>query len=414
MPGKPRRPTPVTVEPVRARAVRGPHRDGSGRWYWLAVTYPTGQKGKEKVVWRGWADRSEITPILADIIANHGLIDSEPKKADVKTVQDLLEAWLGSRENASDLEANTKRASRSSARRLVGPPDCRTALSSILLTQLDRRHLEHYRDTSTGAVSTVSRDLKTLRSAWLWGRDIGLAPDRSLPRLRRSSKQQTSKPVYTRYTPTESEVAAVMECIRRPYVRRAVLLLYATGGRISEITSLRWGAVAPYDREFTIRGVRLCDLQGVHLDWDATDAESIVFDGKGDRPREVQLHPDVAAEVASWRPSDADPLDGLWGVSADSAKNGIRQELVRASEHLGLPRLSPNGLRRAAERVLYRTRNIDVAASIMGHSPETAIRTYRQVTGEERASLVAEAGLGIPKVTGRGEVVAFPSGRSEE
>jgi len=85
-------------------------------------------------------------------------------------------------------------------------------------------------------------------------------------------------------------------------------------------------------------------------------------------------------------------------------------ELAEASEALELPRLSPNGLRRAAERALYKTREVDVAASIMGHSPETAIRIYREVTSDERERVVKAAGLAIPKAEPAGDVIAFPQG----
>ena len=402
MPRKSKRPAKVVVHPVHARVVRGP--DADGRWYWQGRIFE-GEGGGDRTVLSGWYRRPALIAAIHELIKHDGLDQPTEPAAEVRTVQDLLEAWLGSRADAADLEAATKRASRSSAQRLVGPADGRTALGSVLLRHLDKRHLEHYRDTVGGAESTVARDLKTLRSAWRWGRDIGHVPDRTLPSLRRPGKTRAAKAVYTRYTPTEPEVAQVIEKIRRPWAKRAVILLYATGGRIGEIATLRWGAVAPYWRELPMRGdERLCDVEGLDLHWTALDAASVVLDGKTG-PREVQLHPDVAAELASWRPDDAQPEDGVWGVTPATATTRIQAELAQASEALGLPRLSPNGLRRAAERALYRTREVDVAASIMGHSPETAIRTYRAVTAEERARVVAEAGLSIPRTRGAGEVV---------
>ena len=245
-----KRPAKVVVQPVHARVIRGP--DSAGKWYWQARIFE-GEGGGDRTVLTGWFSRREVTEAIHAIIKQDGLDTRVEPVAEIRTVQDLLEAWLGSRMDAPDLEPATKRASRNSARRLVGPSDRRTALAGVLLTQLAKRHLEQYRDSMGGAESTVARDPKTLRSAWRWGRDVGHVPDRSLPSLRRSGKKRNSKAVYTRYTPMEQEVALVIERVRRPWARRAVILLYATGGRIGEIAMLRWGAVAPYYRELPMR-----------------------------------------------------------------------------------------------------------------------------------------------------------------
>lgn len=401
----PRRPAIVVVEPVRARVVRGPRADGS--WYWRSEIYQ-GEKGGSRTIATFWAQRAEVAALLHAQIAEHGLDKPAPEEpAAVLTVQDLLETWLGSRKDAKDLSENTKRASKASAGRLTGPEGGRTALSVVLLEHLDRRHLEQYRDTAGGGESTIARDLKTLRSAWKWGRDVGHVPNRSLPSLRRAGKPKAPKPVYTRFTPTEAQVAAVIERLRRPWVRRAVTLLSVTGARIGEVASLRWGAVAPYDPALPMSTGPLAECTEPPPDLQATDAASVVLDGKTG-PREVQLHPSVAAEVLSWRPEGAAPEDGVWGVSTSLAITRVQLELAEASEALKLPRLSPNGLRRYAERALYRTREIEIAASIMGHSAETALKHYRDVTGDERGRVVRDAGLGLPQADPAGKVVEGP------
>lgn len=401
-----KKPAIVVVSPVRARPIRGPHRDGSGRWYWRAELYK-GQDGVGRTIWTGWELEDNVGPLLIKQIAEQGLDKAqEEDDGEVRTVQDLLESWLGSRKDSA-LSDRTKSATKASCTRLTGPKEARTELGQVLLTRLDRAHLERWRDTCGHAESTVSYDLTTLRIAWKWGRDTGRTPDRSLPVLRRAGKPRAAKPVYTRFTPTEAQVAAVIEKIRRPWAKRAVLLLYATGARVGEISTLRWGAIAPYWRALpTTRGT-LADLpDDLHLSWTARDCSALVVDGKTG-PREVPLHPSVAAEVLSWRPEGVDPNAYVLGVKPKSAAVGVQVELADAAEALKLPRLSPNGLRRAAERALYRTREIDVAASIMGHSAETAIRIYREVTGDERGKLVRVAGLAIP-VAAAGDVIEGP------
>lgn len=393
----PKKPANVEVHPVHARVIRGPRADGC--WYWQARICK-GEKGGARVICSVWKLKDEIGPYLIALIAEKGLDKpaEDESPAEIRTVQDLLEAWLGSRTDAKDLSAATQRAAKASAARLVGPKEARTPLAPVLVTALDRSHLERYRDTTTGAESTIARDLKTLRSAWKWGRDLGHAPNHGLPSLARAGKTKKPKPVYTRFTPSEAEVAAILARLaHRKWVQKAVLLLYATGARIGEVATLQWGAIAPYSRAHVLRdGRRLVDLDDdERVNWEARDCASIVVDGKTG-PREIPLHPAVQAQVQSWRPKDADTTALIFGVSSNSVTTRVQAALADTAEALKMPRLSPNGLRRAAERALYRTREIDIAASLMGHSPETAMSIYRQVTDGERHRVVRAAGLGIP------------------
>src|SRR6185295_3093333 len=50
------RPAKFEVGRVHLRPIRGPHKDGSGRWYWQAEVY---ENGDTQTVWAGWATPGE-------------------------------------------------------------------------------------------------------------------------------------------------------------------------------------------------------------------------------------------------------------------------------------------------------------------------------------------------------------------
>lgn len=160
-----------------------------------------------------------------------------------------------------------------------------------------------------------------------------------------------------------------------------------TGARIGEIASLKWASVS---------------------------ADCAWIDVKGKTgARRVPLHPSVAVEVQGWERGE--PTDLVLGVSYNTAVARTQRELGRVSEEvLKIPRVSPNGLRRAMVDALYRAGvPIDVEAALLGHSPQTAIAIYRRVADEDRASAVVRAGVPLP-VAPAGQVVPFTTRGGKE
>ncbi len=345
-----KRPTPFAVGRVRVRVHSGPREDGRWRWRADRQAGPTREH-----VWLGWGTRDEAEAAVIQVLAQVG--DPQADLQAVSTVHDLLDCWVRSQEDRSDVSAFTRSACRLAAARLSG------VIGDVRVDRVDRRVLERYRDRSGDAGATVARGLKYLRQAWRWGRELGVVPAVDLPSVRVARQD----PVRTRYTPTRAEVASILGRVS-PLVRMALVLLSTTGARVSEITTLRWRTVTP-------------------------DCGSIRVDGKTG-PRDVALHPSVSRELARWgegrRRDDA--------LVVEVSPQQIGRVLAQHSPAHG--RISPNGLRRHVVDVLYGSAGPDVAAQQLGHSAHTAMAIYRQVTEGDRRKAVVRAGLGVPDEPG--------------
>lgn len=371
MPRKPGRPKPfkVTGTDVRVRVAEGP--DAEGRWRWRADR----QVGEKRVnVWGGWGTQADAEQEVLDALADLA-DDPDPAPPQFGTVEDLLSTWTAAVDARADLSPFTQRACTTASRRLI-----EHGLGDVYVDQVTRQTIENYRNAvlrTAGAGSTLMRDLKYLRQAWTWGRELRLVPDRDLPKVK--VERAGRKPVYTRYTPSRAEIARLLSAVRPAWVRRSLILLATTGGRIGEIAGLRWRAVAD-------------------------DGSAVELDGKTG-PRRVPLHATVAAELRTWDRGAPDDL--VLGVTPHTATAHTQRELARAAEALGLPRVSPNGLRRAMTDALYRSgMGVDEEAALLGHSAETAMRIYRQVSQDDLSRAVSLAGVGMPV---DGSVIPFPS-----
>jgi len=355
-----RRPSGFQVDHARVDVLRGPRDDG--RWYWRARV--ADGAGKRPIVWSGWATRDE-----AGAAVRVALDETAPAHEELRTVRDLLECWVAAQQSRRDVSDLTRKTCQVAGNRLVSH-----GLAEVRLDTLDRRAIERHRDEALRAGesgATVTRDLKYLRQAWTWAVESGLIPNRVLPRVR----IERVRPVYSRFTPDTDQVAQLLDGVSER-VRRALVLLASTGCRVSEILLLTWARVP-------------------------LDASRLRVDGKTGE-RWVELHPAVSAELRTWE--RAAPTQRVIGISS----NTVRKALARRSAELGLPKVSPNGLRRHVVDALYRTGRIDAAASQLGHSAATALSVYRQVTERDRRAAVESADLGavvrLERSQGRSQV----------
>jgi integrase len=344
---------------VRVR--RGPDRDG--RWYWRADR-PDGRGGRVDV-WLGWGTKEEAADAVRAKLSEAPAPDAGPE---IDRVGDLLDCWLASVQATIREGTRTRLAIEGAVKRLVehGPAD-HPARS------LGREGLALYAFAAEAAgysSGTIARDLKYLRQAWRWAQELDppQVPLRRLPSFR-----VKVTPTTTRYTPSAREVAQLLVGVSPP-VRRGLILLAATGCRIGEIDSLTWDRVA---------------LDGATLD----------VDGKTG-PRRVIVPGPVAAEIRRWERGTGRVV----GVS----QNRVRLALARRSEELGIGRCSPNSLRRHVVDALYESAGADpkAAGAQLGHSEQTAITHYRQVSEDRKREVVEGSALGV--------VLAFPSTRKLE
>jgi len=82
------RPAPIRVDKVSIRAVRGPHPDGSGRWYWRADK-SIGKRQRE-IVWQGWELPDTVAREVMKVLTGR---PPTVTQGDVQTIHDLLDCW---------------------------------------------------------------------------------------------------------------------------------------------------------------------------------------------------------------------------------------------------------------------------------------------------------------------------------
>lgn len=357
---KRKRPAPINVGEIRARAVRargarGPH---DGRWYWRAEV-------RRRMVWRGWATPSELPRVLAQVLVE-GTEERPLEIQDVRTIKDLMRVWLGTVVKPKARAEATYRAQRKAAKRISD------GIGSYRLERIGLAALERWvgeRLSRDDARTTISADLGTLRRAWRWGRLVGCCPSRDLP-----TPSIRPVPKNPRHTPTLADVAEVVSYIEdheQPWAAIIVRLQVALGCRIGELAHLTWSQVDLERGLVTLRGKT------------------------GERV--VPLRPDLVAlfdEVERYG-------ERVWPVMPSHAQKGVGTYISRACEALQLTPFTTHGLRRLAVDTLARS-GVDVgtAAALLGHSPAVMLRAYRRVSEEDLRRAALELGR-LP----RGEVI---------
>lgn len=357
-----RRPSPLTVGPLFARVVRGPRKDG--RWYWQARRFCDGKQGTP---WSGWAQRDEAARELAALLASGALDAPRNPYEQVRTFRDLLECWIASRKERTDLAKGTVENYVRKSRHLAA------GLGDVLLDRADVLTLESYRDRRLRkgvASSTLALEFNILRIAWGWGREVGICPARALPRVEIRSRRE--RPAVT---PTPEHVRAVAGRLTG-WVRVAFLLQYATGARTGEVASLLWSAV---------------DLE----------AGTVCLNGKTGA-RVVPLASEALEALANLPRGGDGPV---LGVSRHTVRIALPKNVARACREAGIPEFPPYGLRRAAvDRFARAGVDIGTAAAFLGHSPTVMLQHYRRVSLDDMRGAVAAARLGA---LDGGQVVAF-------
>lgn len=369
-PKAPKRPKPRGIGDARLRAQKGP--DEAGRWWWRAEVY---EDGASRTVWRGWATEQDAVQAVAAIVARNELDKAPTGPDEARTVRDLMELWLGRQQGRGDLSPHTVTGQRIAARKVVA------AIGDVKLERLDRGTLERFRDLRMregGASSTVRQELVAISAAWRYLRELGLVPDRTLPSIRHKVEPS---PKRSRVTPSRGDAVEVL-AFMDGWSRVAAHLYAATGCRLGELHDLR---------------VNQLDLD---------DALVIVSGKTGPRP--IPLAPPAVTSLRAWLAGRliGRPEDTILGVTSETVRTNLRELIHRAVAAANAERerrgatariepWSPQGFRRAAVIALYRSGvDVGIAAAVVGHSPTTALRAYRQVSEEDRRDAIRLARLG--------------------
>jgi integrase len=362
------RPKPVHLAQLNARVVRGPRADG--RWYWRICT--AGGAGKEVAVGSGWWTRDEAAKAMASSVAgvavsldSHGVL-----------VRDVLELYLGAvaeRPNGASSTLVTYTNFAKHINRLMG---------QFLAQQLSRRDLEEYVRTRLGehagspqgrrlprfvSPQSVEAEIAFLRGAVRWAGENGVLEDGTrLPYVR---VRPTKEPVPARnmHTPSIQDVTMIINylAVTRGWLCWTVValtVLRETGLRVGEAKSLRWSSLDMAARKLS------------------------VFGKVGHRllPMSDGLH-QFFSKLREARP--AEPPEQHIVREGVLGRSDLGTRIIHAAGVVGVRAFSPQGIRRAVVQALYRTgADPGIAGAILGHSPEVALRHYRQATFDEQAA----------------------------
>jgi integrase len=360
------RPEPVGVPGVRARVVRGPRPDGT--WYWRTEFTAGPQTGEPVEDGTFWATRKDAGRKVAQLVADGAVV--APKKRvrkaasaekggddtieDVRTVDQLLRTWRAHIEDTRpELAEGTMKAY------VLREAQIRDAgFGNVLLTRLDAAAMEDLRAALLRlreglAPRTVNSAIGSLTAAWKWGRREGLTPDRDL------LVELVEVKDGPKATPSTDDAELVLERIRIPWARTAALIMWHTGMRIGEVAAIMWADV---------------DL----------DRGTLHVHGKGARDRVVPIE-EIVADLRAWKAWNPRPdRPELLGVSFNTVRENARRRITEACEAAGVPRFTPHAYRRTAVDGMLRD-GVDVksAAKLMGHTEETMLTYYRQVTDDD-------------------------------
>ena len=405
-----KKPSKIIIEPVRARAIRGPHKDNAKSWYWRAEY---SHDGTTDTLWTGWGTRQAVREVITELIAAHGLdklvVEAQQRRGvttSLGTVEDLMRAWFAWWEDNPEAKPATVKTYRRAAKAIV------KGLGPVRLARLDLTALERFKrqrikswisdqqerlqktrsalaeleEGDDGRVTlearlkrqeqrlkkpvltTLDLDLKALNAAWNWarGRSDGF-PRHQLPVKAVAPTRAALKEAVDDDRPTQSQFLKVVSHLSG-WSHLAVVLLGATGARKSEIAEARWDGFDP-------------------------EAGTLVVGGKTST-REVRLPIATIALLLEIRPEDARGRI-LGDVAVSTIQSGLATHVRAACVEAEVPYFTVHAIRRMVTDLLYASGcDPASAAKQLGHSVRVALEHYRRASLEDMGRAVELAGLG--------------------
>lgn len=363
----PKRPKTIILPPYRALPKRWHAEHG---WYWQVVYQG---RGGETVLTR-YGTYDDMLDAVTDLRIRERAAENaqQPRGAELRTLNDLLETWLGEHVSArlvkKKIAQSTLSTYKQSAKR-VDDDSGEVVLEAVDAEWLDKYETRRLADDYSPA--TVRLERVVISAAWDWAHGRRMTPNWKLPPCTLDPEPETES-----YVPSRSEVAATFACMVRDWRLPALRLQAATGARISEIVSLRVGDV---------------DLGSgiVHI----VESKTV--------SRDVPVEPDVCDMVAEWLcESGRDKLgrggrlwlDELPTKPATPCNTAIRAAIKRC----GVPHWSTHGLRYRAVIDLFESgADAKTVSEISGHSVITCLRIYRRVSTLGKRQAIQAARLGV-------------------
>lgn len=363
-----RKPKPIGVGTLRARAIRGP-REG-GIWYWRIERYQ-GNGGEGTNIHTGWYTTDGVLRQMASLVAEKKEAAPVVKIGDKpQDVGDLLDCWLAHQKTRLSSPRKRIRPRTLDIYEQNAQIVC-DRIGTYKLSAVDAETTEQYwRDrTNEGASErTTSNELTVLCAAWNWGRTRKYTPDYKLPspatRELKDKRDNDSVPTLGNWW----KIVDAMEA--NSWQQAMARMLEATGARVGEISPVEWSDLDVERKELHIRisktGARNVPVSQGLIDY---------------------LHNRTPEEQRVGRI--------LLPAAEMTCRTGFRRHLEDACAAAEVKYFAPKQIRHLSADRLYRS-GVDpkTAGEIMGHSDITAMKYYRKVNSEDRQRAQQLSGMG--------------------
>jgi site-specific recombinase XerD len=229
---------------------------------------------------------------------------------------------------------------------------------------------EHLASTGVSK-STQALKLNAVKSLLTYGHKVGYLPF-DVGRAVKSAKVPNT--LAERILPEWQVMQLVNSRELRERDRLLIRLLYASGGRVSQIINLKWKDVQPNGA-----------------------SGQITVTGKGDKTRAIRLSKEIYFALQVYRPDHAEPVDYVFQSQRIKGQEHRSRQLDRtavlrivknAGKLTGIVNLSPHWFRHAhASHALDKGATVAVVKETLGHASIATTSKYLHAKPEESSAL---------------------------